>query len=70
LRQQERTLLQGSVQARVRRLLPQQERQPWRCEGRVLYGTLVQRREQAPLRLNERGLVRGPSMGPKRWPLQ
>jgi len=50
--------------------LQQQERQPWRCERRVLRGTLVQRRKQALLRLDERGLVRGPVTGPEREPLQ
>jgi len=36
----------------------------------VLRGALVQRREQALLRLDERGLVRGPVIGPEREPLQ
>jgi len=66
LQRQERVLLQCLVQAQVRGLLPQQERRLLRYEGRVRHGAQVQHREQALLRLAERGLVRGLVMGPER----
>ena len=40
------------------------ERRLLRDEGRVLFRAQMQRPEQAPLRFNERWLVRGPHIGP------
>jgi hypothetical protein len=56
------------VRAQLRVLLRRQERRPPRCQGRVRLRTQVQRREQALLRLDERGLVRGLVIGLEQGP--